>query len=99
MISCFCPAARAGIVGDAIQPDAWAKIQLKEAEMNKVPQMFVDTTPQQAPVFTTHLVNHDKLAEGQHVLLEAQVSIFFNYPLFVIDIYCDILLFRCIPRR
>jgi len=39
-----------------------------------VPEMFVDMTPQQAPVFTTHLVSHDKLVEGQHVMLEAQVE-------------------------
>ncbi|OXU24124.1 hypothetical protein TSAR_014966 [Trichomalopsis sarcophagae] len=66
--------ARSAISGDAIQPDAWKKIQLKEAEMNKVPEMFVDTTPQQAPVFTTHLKSYDKLVEGQHVYLEAQVE-------------------------
>lgn len=57
-----------------MQPDAWQKIQLKEAEMNKVPPKFVDTTPQQAPVFTTHLNSYDKLSEGQHVYLEAQVE-------------------------
>ena len=67
-------AARSSIVGEPLQPDAWQKIQLKEAEMNKVPEMFVDTTPQQAPVFTTHLVSHDKLVEGQHIMLEAQVE-------------------------
>ncbi|XP_033606475.1 titin isoform X1 [Cryptotermes secundus] len=66
--------SRSSIVGEPLQPDAWQKIQLKEAEMNKVPEMFVDTTPQQAPVFTTHLVSHDKLVEGQHVMLEAQVE-------------------------
>lgn len=66
--------ARSAISGDAIQQDAWQKIQLKEAEMNKVPDMFVDTTPQQAPVFTTHLKSFDKLTEGQHVYLEAQVE-------------------------
>ncbi|XP_054275488.1 titin isoform X3 [Macrosteles quadrilineatus] len=62
------------IMGEPLQPDAWQKIQLKEAEMNKVPPMFVDTTPQQAPVFTTHLQSLDKLQEGQHVYLEAQVE-------------------------
>lgn len=66
--------ARSAIAGDVIQPDAWQKIQLKEAEMNKVPEMFVDTTPQQAPVFTTHLKSYDQLVEGQHVYLEAQVE-------------------------
>ncbi|KAK0090259.1 hypothetical protein PV325_001954 [Microctonus aethiopoides] len=66
--------ARSAIEQDAIQPDAWQKIQLKEAEMNKVPEMFIDTTPQQAPVFTTHLKSFDKLQEGQHVYLEAQVE-------------------------
>jgi titin len=36
--------------------------------------MFVDTTPKQAPVFTQHLANVDKLHEGQHVTIEAQVE-------------------------
>lgn len=62
------------ISGETLQPDAWQKIQLKEADMNKVPDMFVDTHPQQAPVFTTHLQSFDKLTEGQHVYLEAQVE-------------------------
>ncbi|KAE8746083.1 hypothetical protein FOCC_FOCC007207 [Frankliniella occidentalis] len=66
--------SKSSISRDALQPDAWQKIQLKEAEMNKVPEMFVDTTPQQAPVFTTHLTSQDKLVEGQHVYLEAQVE-------------------------
>lgn len=66
--------SRSNILGDALQPDAWQKIQLKEAEMNKVPEMFVDTAPQQPPVFTTHLKSYDKLTEGQHVYLEAQVE-------------------------
>lgn len=66
--------ARSAISGDVIQPEAWQKIQLKEAEMNKVPEMFVDITPQQAPVFTTHLKSYDQLIEGQHVYLEAQVE-------------------------
>lgn len=65
---------RSGIIGEPLQPDAWQKIQLKEAEMNKVPEMFIDSTPQQAPVFTTHLQSYDKLVEGQHVYLEAQVE-------------------------
>lgn len=66
--------SRSNIVGEPLHPDAWQKIQLKEAEMNKVPSMFIDTTPQQAPVFTTHLQSYDKLVEGQHVYLEAQVE-------------------------
>ncbi|XP_014485703.1 PREDICTED: titin [Dinoponera quadriceps] len=66
--------ARSAIDSDSIQADAWQKIQLKEAEMNKVPEMFVDTTPQQAPVFTKHLESYDKLVEGQRVYLEAQVE-------------------------
>lgn len=66
--------SKSNIAGEPLLPDAWEKIQLKEAAMNKVPEMFVDTKPQQAPVFTTHLVSHDNLAEGQHVYLEAQVE-------------------------
>uniref|UniRef100_A0A1B6D7W5 Ig-like domain-containing protein n=2 Tax=Clastoptera arizonana TaxID=38151 RepID=A0A1B6D7W5_9HEMI len=66
--------SKSAISGEPLQPDAWQKIQLKEAEMNKVPPSFIDTKPQQAPVFTTHLQSMDKLAEGQHVYLEAQVE-------------------------
>lgn len=65
---------RSSIVHEPLQPDSWEKIQLKEAEMNRVPEMFIDTRPQQAPVFTSHLQNQDNLAEGQHVHLEAQVE-------------------------
>ena len=70
----FAFSAKSSIQLDAIQQDAWQKIQLKEAEMNRVPEMFIDTSPQQAPVFTTHLENQAKLVEGQHVHLEAQVE-------------------------
>nr|XP_029725955.1 titin-like isoform X8 [Aedes albopictus] len=66
--------SKSSIAGEPLLPEAWEKIQLKEAAMNRVPDMFVDTTPQQAPVFTTHLESHDKLQEGQHVYLEAQVE-------------------------
>ena len=66
--------ARSSISDEALHPEAWEKIQQKEAEMNKVPEMFIDTTPQQPPVFTTHLKSYDNLVEGQHVYLEAQVE-------------------------
>ncbi|KAI5701651.1 hypothetical protein M8J75_011738 [Diaphorina citri] len=66
--------SKSDIVSESLQPDAWKKIQLKEAEMNKVPEMFIDTRPQQAPVFTTHLENQHQLQEAQHVHLEAQVE-------------------------
>lgn len=66
--------SRSSIAGETLMPEAWQKIQLKEAAMNRVPEMFVDTTPQQAPVFTTHLQSYDNLHEGQHVHLEAQVE-------------------------
>lgn len=65
---------RANIDGQPLIPESWEAIRLKEAAMNRVPEMFVDSTPQQAPVFTTHLQSYDKLHEGQHVLLEAQVE-------------------------
>lgn len=66
--------SRANIAGEPLLPDSWQQIQLKEAAMNRVPEMFVDSTPQQAPVFTTHLQSYDKLSEGQHIQLEAQVE-------------------------
>lgn len=62
------------IVDQAMRPESWEQIQLKEAAMNKVPEMFVDSGVQQAPIFTTHLKSYDKLVEGQHVFLEAQVE-------------------------
>lgn len=66
--------SKASISGEPLLPDSWQQIQLKEAAMNRVPEMFVDATPQQAPVFTTHLQSYDKLSEGQHIQLEAQVE-------------------------
>lgn len=65
---------KSSIVGDTLSPESWQQIQLKEAAMNRVPEMFVDSTPQQAPVFTTHLQSYEKLVEGQHIQLEAQVE-------------------------
>lgn len=66
--------AKESISGEPLLPESWEKIRLKEAAMNRVPDSFVDQTPQQAPIFTTHLESHDKLVEGQHVHLEAQVE-------------------------
>lgn len=65
---------KSSIAGEPLLPESWQKIQQKEAAMNRVPEMFIDSTPQQAPVFTTHLESFDKLVEGQHVHLEAQVE-------------------------
>ena len=62
------------IVDEALRPESWQQIQMKEAAMNKVPEMFIDTGVQQAPIFTTHLKSYEKLVEGQHVYLEAQVE-------------------------
>ena len=67
-------ADRSSVLGDAIHATAWDKIQLKEAEMNRVPEMYVEERPQQAPVFTTHLQSHDRLTEQQSVHLEATVE-------------------------
>lgn len=65
---------KSSIAGESLLPESWEKIQLKEASMLHAPVMFADSTPQQAPVFITHLQSFDKLVEGQHVLLEAQVE-------------------------
>lgn len=65
---------KSSIVGDTLSPESWQQIQLKEAAMNRVPEVFVDQTQQQAPVFTTHLQSYEKLVEGQHIQLEAQVE-------------------------
>lgn len=66
--------AKSSIQGDTLSPEAWQQIQLKEAAMNRVPEQFVDQTPKQAPVFTTHLQSFEKLTEGQNIQLEAQVE-------------------------
>lgn len=65
---------KSSIVGDSLLPESWEKIQLKEASMQKAPDMFPDTTPQQAPIFIQHLQSYDKLVEGQHIYLEATVE-------------------------
>lgn len=54
---------KSNIDGQPLIPESWEAIRLKEAAMNRVPEMFVDSTPQQAPVFTTHLQSYDKLHE------------------------------------
>lgn len=66
--------SRSSIAGESLLPESWQKIQMKEAAMNRVPEMFIDQSPQQAPVFTTHLQSFEKLSEGQHVQLDAQVE-------------------------
>lgn len=66
--------SRSSIAGEPLLPESWEKIQLKEAAMNRVPEMFIDSRPEQAPVFTTHLQSYEKLTEGQHIHLEAQVE-------------------------
>lgn len=42
--------------------------------MGKMPEGFVETLPQQPPVFTKHLTNIDKIVEGAHVYIDAQVE-------------------------
>lgn len=65
---------KSSIAGESLLPESWEKIQLKEAAMLQPPTLHSDASPQQAPVFVTHLQSHDKLVEGQHVHLEAQVE-------------------------
>ncbi len=66
--------AKSSIAGESLLPESWEKIQLKEAAMLQQPTLHSDASPQQAPVFVTHLQSYDKLVEGQHVHLEAQVE-------------------------
>lgn len=66
--------SRSSIAGESLLPESWQKIQMKEAAMNRVPEMFIDSSPQQAPVFTNHLQSYDQLVEGQHIQLDAQVE-------------------------
>lgn len=65
---------KSSIVGDSLLPESWEKIQLKEAGLNRAPELFPEATCQQAPVFIQHLQSFDKLVEGQHVFLEATVE-------------------------
>ncbi|KAL1117095.1 hypothetical protein AAG570_004423, partial [Ranatra chinensis] len=65
---------RSAIAGEPLQPDAWEKIKLKEAAMQKAPEAPGEVAAQQAPFFTKHLTNAEKLVEGAHVYLDAQVE-------------------------
>lgn len=67
--------SRSSIAGESLLPESWQKIQLKEAAMNRVPEMFIDSSPQQAPVFTTHLQSYDQLVEGKRCLAVTLASI------------------------
>jgi hypothetical protein len=65
---------RGSILGDAVQPQAWQKIQLKETELNRAPTTYDDAPMSEAPRFIKNLVNQELLAEGQNLHLEAQVE-------------------------
>ncbi|CAG0878668.1 unnamed protein product [Darwinula stevensoni] len=66
--------ARSSILGTALHPKGWEKIQLQEAEMNKVPEPYIEEAPQQPPTFVKHLESLDNLHEGQNVHLDALVE-------------------------
>ena len=66
--------SRGSILGDAAQPQAWQKIQLKEMELNRAPASYDDTPQSEAPRFIKNLVNQELLSEGHNLHLEAQVE-------------------------
>ncbi|GIY11090.1 titin, partial [Caerostris extrusa] len=61
-----------GVLGESQHPEAY--IQLQRLEMGPEPVGEPEVAPPRAPFFTEHLVNHDKLVEGQYVHLEARVE-------------------------
>ncbi|GBM46853.1 Titin, partial [Araneus ventricosus] len=63
---------RGGVLGESQHPEAY--IQLKKFEMGAPPPAEPESPAPRAPFFTEHLVNHDKLIEGQYVHLEARVE-------------------------
>ena len=66
--------SRGSILGDAVQPQAWQKIQLKESELNRAPTEREDVQLSEPPRFIKNLVNQEMLAEGHNLHLEAQVE-------------------------
>ncbi|GFY64285.1 titin [Trichonephila inaurata madagascariensis] len=64
--------ARGGVLGESQHPEAY--IALQRLEMGPAPVGEPEVAPPRAPFFTEHLVNHDKLIEGQYVHLEARVE-------------------------
>lgn len=66
--------AKGSILGDAVQPHAWEKIQLKETELNRAPASQEEASVSEAPRFIKHLVNQELLPEGNNLYLEAQVE-------------------------
>lgn len=65
--------SKSGIIGDAVQPQAWEKIQLKETELNRAPLTPSEATVDELPRFVKNLVNQERLSEGHNLHLEAQV--------------------------
>ena len=65
---------RGSILGDAMQPQAWQKIQLKETEMSRAPAARQESVTSEVPRFVKNLVNQELLAEGHNLHLEAQVE-------------------------
>jgi len=65
---------RGNILGDAMQPQAWQKIQQKETELNRAPADYQEMDVSELPRFIKQLVNQEMLAEGSNLHLEAQVE-------------------------
>ena len=65
--------SRGSILGEAMQPQAWQKIQLKETEQSRAPADQHEA-PSELPRFIKQLVNQELLAEGSNLHLEAQVE-------------------------
>lgn len=66
--------ARSAIAGEPLQPEAWQKIQDKEAALGARPERPEQPTPAFPPTFTKHLTNAENVVEGSHVFIEAQVE-------------------------
>lgn len=59
-------------MGESQHPEAY--VQTQKFELGPIRVGEPETAAPRAPFFTEHLINHDKLIEGQYVHLEARVE-------------------------
>ncbi|XP_013787479.1 titin-like, partial [Limulus polyphemus] len=66
--------SRQGVLGESQHPEAYKKTQKFELDSTCIPEVWWDARPATRPVFTKHLVNQEKLIEGQNVRLEGTLE-------------------------
>ena len=65
---------KSGVLGDALHPDSYKKIQALEAKQGVKHQVSAEEVIKQPPVFMTPLKDVGIVAEGSNIMVEAQIE-------------------------